>query len=311
MPAVTRCAIGIDVGGTSARVGVAAEDGAMLFETSVPTAITTARDELLDRLLGAVEEASRFAARAGLRPEGIGVGMPAFVDDSGCITGSCNLPALNGVAFPRLLESRFGWPVHMENDVSAAAYGEYCFGGYRGASRRLLFVAIGTGIGAGMIVDDRLLRVARGCLGDPGHVIVDASGELPCRCGGNGCLEAAASGWALVERARRLGVEATPREIFESGDAGDSVLSRLAGDAACAVGVGLATLCVLFNPDTIVLGGGVAVEGGEFLRGRAERTLRAHAVPLFSEQVRVVLAKLDRAAGLLGAAAFVLFQDSA
>jgi glucokinase len=236
--------------------------------------------------------------------------MPAFVDEAGRITGSCNLPALNGVAFPQLLESRFGLPVRMENDVSAAAYGEYYFGGHRGASRRMLFVAIGTGIGAGMVVDGSLLRVARGCLGDSGHVIVEASGNLPCRCGGNGCLEAAASGWALVERAQRLGMEATPQQIFDAGREGDSALARLAADAARAIGVGLATLAVLFSPDMIVLGGGVAVEGGEFLRARAEATMRAHAVPLFSENVRVVPAKMNRAAGLLGAA-FVLFPNSA
>ena len=304
-------AVGLDVGGTSARAGLAGEDGKVLFKISARTGINTTRQTLLERLLGGIRASVDFAARQGITPAGIGVAMPAFVDATGCIAGSCNLPSLNGVPFPRLLEDEFHLPVHMENDVSAAAYGEYCFGGHRGASRRLLFLAIGTGIGGGMVIEGKLLRLSQGCLGDPGHVIVDPSGRRPCRCGGNGCLEAVASGWALVERARALGVAATPKQVFEAARAGDERFAPLAEEAAAAVGVGLATLCVILNPDTIVLGGGVTTDAGEPFRERAERTMRCHAVPFFSKQARVVTSKIGPVAGLLGAAAVALFPDSA
>ena len=159
-----------------------------------------------------------------------------------------------------------------------------------------------------MMVDGKLLRISQGCLGDPGHVIVDGSRQSPCRCGGNGCLEAVASGWALMERARRLGVEATPKEIFDRARSGDSRLSQLVKQAAVAVGIGLATLCVLLNPDTVVLGGGVAHDAGESFRMQVEQTIRRHAVPFFSRDLRVVLSKAGPSAGVLGAAALVLFE---
>ncbi|MBI3698360.1 MAG: ROK family protein [Acidobacteria bacterium] len=305
---MSRYAIGMDVGGTSARFGLLSETGEVLFQTSCPTGLAATGAELLDQFRQGVREALASARDRRVTVSGVGIAMPAFVDDQGAVAGSCNLPGLNGVAVARVLESEFRLPVGMENDVSAGAYGEYYFGEHAGSSRRMLFLSIGTGIGGGMIVDGKLLRVAQGCLGDPGHVIVDPSGQAPCRCGGNGCLEAVASGWALVEQAQRMGINAIPREIFEGARAGHAALAELARRAAIYTGVGLATLCVLFNPDLVVLGGGVAAEAGESFRRQAERTLRAHAVPFFSRQVKVRLSQAGPAAGLLGAAALILFQ---
>jgi len=307
---MSRYAIGLDVGGTSARVGLVSEAGKLLYRSSARTGLQASGEVLLERFRTGVGGALTFARERGLAVAGIGVAMPAFVDEAGCVTGSCNLPGLNGAAVSRLLGEEFGLPVGMENDVSAGACGEYHFGGWEESSRRLLFLSVGTGIGGGMMVDGKLLRLAHGCLGDPGHVIVDPSGESPCRCGGNGCMEAVASGWALVERAGRLGVEATPKQIFERARRDDRTMAELAERAAAAVGVGLASLTVLLNPDTIVLGGGVAMEAGEGFLRRAEETLRAHAVPLFSSQVRVAPAKLGGNAGLLGAASVALFRDN-
>ncbi len=308
---MSRCAIGIDVGGTSARIALAGDQGKLLLRLSSRTGLTASGEKLVDSFERGVRSALEFAGQSGLPVAGIGLAMPGLIDEKGCVTGSCNLPGLNGVPVGRLLEKKFGLPVRMENDVSAAAFGEFHFGGHAGSSRRLLFLSIGTGIGGGMIVEGKLLRTARGCLGDPGHIIVDASGQSPCRCGGNGCLEAVASGWALVERAQRLGAsDPSPKKIFECARAGDSTMSQLVLKAAGCVGVGLASLCVLLNPDTVALGGGVAMEAGESFREEAARTLRAHGSPLFSKDVRVVAARVGASAGLLGAAALVLFDSS-
>jgi len=305
---VTRYAVGLDVGGTSARAGLVSDAGKLLFRTSARTGLKAPQHALLERFQLGVQAVLRFALDRRLPVSGIGVAMPAFLDDEGRVAGSCNLPGLNGAPVARLLEDRFRLPVRIENDVSACAYGEYHLGGHRGSSRRMLFLALGTGVGAGMIVDGRLLRLARGCLGDPGHVIVDPTGQSPCRCGGNGCLEAVASGWALVERARRLGFDLTPKQIFDGARNGNAALARLAGEAASAVGNGLASLTVLLGPDTIALGGGVAEDAGEPFRLRAEKVLRARAVPLFIENLRVVPARAGAHAGLLGAAALHLFD---
>ncbi len=307
MAIATRYAIGLDVGGTSARAGLIGDDGTVLFEDRSPTGITATGEELIERFRQGIRGALEVAADRRSPIAGIGLAMPAFVDEDGSVAGSCNLPGLNGVPVRDLLEREFAVPVRMENDVSAAACGEYYFGGHQQSSRRMLFLAIGTGIGAGMIVDGKLLRLAQGCLGDPGHIIVDPFGDSPCRCGGKGCLEAVASGWALVERARRRGIEATPGEIFRLASAGDPAHSEIAMEAATYVGIGLATLCVLLNPDTIVLGGGVAEEAGVSFLERAEEIMRLHAVPFLSRQARVVSAKTGSSAGMLGAAALTLF----
>jgi glucokinase len=304
---VTHYAIGLDVGGTSARAGLVSDAGKVLLRTSARTGLKADQATLLERFQLGVQAVRRFADDRSLPVAGIGIAMPAFLDDQGCVTGSCNLPGLNGAPVARLLEDRFHLPVRIENDVSACAYGEYYFGGHRGTSRRMLFLAVGTGIGAGMVVDGRLLRLSHDCLGDPGHVIVDPTGQSPCRCGGNGCMEAVAGGWALIERAQKLGIEATPREIFERAHAGNAALARLVAQAASAIGAGLASLAVLLTPDTIALGGGVAEDGGESFRLRIDETLRSHAAPLFTDGLRLVPARSGSAAGLLGAAACVLF----
>jgi glucokinase len=301
-------AIGIDVGGVSARVGLVSQAGRVLFQVSSRTGVHISGVQLMEKLAMATRAALEFAAERRLEVGGIGVGMPAFVDESGCVEGASNLPGINGTPVGPRLEQEFRLPVRTENDVSAGACGEYYFGGHRGRSRRMLLLAVGTGVGGGMIVDGQLLRVARGCLGDPGHIIVDVSGNSPCRCGGNGCLEAVASGWALMERAKRIGIEATPKQIFERAAAGETALAELARQAAVAVGVGLASLCVLLNPDTVALGGGVALEAGEPFRRQAEETMRAHGAPFLVRDTRVVSARAGRYAGLLGAAATVLFS---
>jgi glucokinase len=301
-------AIGLDVGGTSARAGLVSDAGKLLFRTSARTGLKASQAVLLERFRAGVAAAARFANERGLPVAGIGLGLPAFLDDEGRVSGSCNLPHLNGAPVGRLLEEQFHLPVRIENDVSACAYGEYYFGGHRGVSRRMLFLAVGTGIGGGMMVDGRLLRLSHDCLGDPGHIIVDPSGRSPCRCGGNGCLEAVASGWALLERAHKLGIEVlTPKDVFVGALCGHPELRRLAEEAASAIGAGLASLTVLLAPDTIALGGGVAEDAGEPFLMRVDQVLRARAAPLFTSGLRLVAARAGSHAGLLGAAARVLF----
>ena len=299
-------AIGIDVGGASARVGLVSDAGRILFRASFPTGIGIRGPRFLERIERCCRQALAVACRRRVPVRGIGIAMPAFVDERGRVAGASNLPGLNGVAVARRLERSFRQPTRIENDVSAAALGEYYFGRHR--SGRMLLVAIGTGIGAGFIVDGGIFRLSQGCLGDPGHIIVDGSGLVPCRCGGNGCLEAVASGWALVEAAGRQGLRATPRRVFALGRAGHPICRPLISRAATAVGLGLATLCALLNPDEIVLGGGVAIEGGPAFSRRVARVLRAHAVPFLVRGVPVVSARVGRDAGLAGAAALVLFR---
>ncbi len=156
---MSRYAIGLDVGGTSARAGLVSDTGKLLFRTSARTGMKADQATLLERFELGIQAVLRFASERGVGVEGIGAAVPAFQDEEGRVAGSCNLPNLNGAPVARALGERFRLPVRIENDVSACAYGEYYFGGHRGLSRRMLFLAVGTGIGGGMMVDGKLLRL--------------------------------------------------------------------------------------------------------------------------------------------------------
>jgi len=261
-----RGTIGIDIGGTSARVGLVA-DGAILERETLPTGFDTQGPELIARLRAAI-------ARLG-EPDAIGVGMPGLQDAQGRVTDASNLPGLNGFAIAQELAATWNCPHRIDNDLNVLALGEQRYGGHN--ARRLLVVALGTGIGAAAVVDGAVLRPTSGSLGDPGHILVDADGTL-CRCGARGCLETKVSGWSIAEH-------------------GDKEVPHW-------LGMGLATYCVLYEPDTIVLGGKISAAGGTPFLAAVEQRMKAVCQPRF-HGVSLKLSNLGDDAGILGAAALM------
>jgi len=262
--------IGIDIGGTNARVGLVA-DGKILARETLPTGFDTQGPELIARLRAAI-------ARLG-EPVAIGVGMPGLQDAQGRVTDASNLPGLNGFAIARELAAPWNCPYRIDNDLNVLALGEQRYGEH--AARRLLVVALGTGIGAAAVVDGEVLRPTSGSLGDPGHILVDADGAL-CRCGARGCLETKVSGWSIAEH----------------GD------TQFEADVPLWLGVGLATYCVLYEPDTIVLGGKISAAGGSSFLAAVEQRMKAVCQPRF-HRVSLRLSHLGDDAGILGAAALM------
>lgn len=273
-----RYAIGIDVGGTSAKLGLVALDGtsaSIQSRQTVPTGYDTTRETLLTGLSAAVAKLLDGAAA-----EGIGMGMPGLQDNAGRVQDCTNLPALNGVAVAAELGAALSLPARIDNDLNVVALGEARFGGYSESSGRLLAVYLGTGIGAAMVAGGEVLRPTHGSLGDPGHILVNPQGRR-CRCGATGCLETEVSGWSL--------------------ERGDATRDEMAG----WLGMGLATFCVLYEPDVIVLGGQNALRGGESFRQAAEVRMKALAQTRFGK-VPVRLSSLADTAGILGGAAMIL-----
>jgi glucokinase len=306
--------VGIDIGGTKilgVAFDVANERG------SAPIQVSTPLDpvQLVARVQDVVEQ---VAAQVG-PIAGVGLGMPGLVDRSGVLRYGPNLPGVVDLDLAAPVRQRFGVPVLADNDANCAALAEHRLGAARGVDHAIV-ITQGTGIGGGIIVDGRLLRGAHGFAGEPGHMVVDRSGPR-CACGGIGHWEAVASGTGLANLARELVGEGRgagllaraggdPRalrgEHVSAGvDAGDPDAVEILHRFARWVATGLAGLVSLFDPEVIVLGGGLSAISEDFL----DEVRAALPAVVFAwdhrPPVTVVPAALGPEAGAIGAAVAV------
>jgi glucokinase len=298
-------AIGIDIGGTYIKYGLADHSGNILFESIKPTYLPDS--SVYDNIGNIIGEVRAFAASGGLGVAGIGIGVPAIVDNglvTGCFT---NLPELDGMALGRRLEQT-GIPVCVGNDANLMGLAEWTFGAARGDSDAI-FLTIGTGIGGAIVVNGELYGGYRGKGAELGHVIVQADGGYPCGCGGRGCLEAHASVRALVEDYQR-----SPDSSLSEDIDGAMVVDRyLAGEPAAVLAMnrhfdwlaaGIAGLINIFSPQKVVIGGGISEAGEFYIREIRERAM-ARAMKETSQNTLIEAARLGNRAGFLGAAALV------
>lgn len=269
-----------------------------------------------------IEEIHAAIAALEIAPEeqdrmAIGIGAPGPLDSSrGVVLHAPNLPGWDAVPLGPVLEARWKCPVYLQNDANLAALGEWRFGAGRGV-HHLIMLTIGTGIGGGVIVDDQLLSGGRGLAGEIGHIPVMLGGPT-CSCGQRGHLEAVASGTAIAEQVRaRGGLQGkspfasdmpevlTTEAIAAAARSGDRIAVDVLHAAAVAIGIALAGLVHVFNPQRIILGGGVSQAGASFL-GEIERTVIESLMhSSFADGLDVVPTALGDEAGLLGAVALV------
>jgi len=292
--------IGVDLGGTKLAAALVSLDGRLTHRVTRPTCTDDAGAlvhqvcELVTELLG--------VASAPVRA--VGIGAAGLVDrDRSTVRFAPNLP-LNDVPLGELVAERTDLDVTVENDANAAAWAEYRFGAGRGAES-LAVVTVGTGIGAGIVLDGRLFRGSHGLAAEVGHVVLDPAGP-PCPCGGAGCLESFASGRALSAAARRLagegGAEIQGSALAAAALAGDQLAIEAFRQIGTSLGLGLAGLAAVLDVDAFVLGGGVAA-AGELLRAPAELALRDRLVGgAHRPRPDVRLAALGNEAGIVGAA---------
>jgi glucokinase len=250
------------------------------------------------------------------------VGSPGPLDSrAGIVVAPPNLPGWRDVPLERLLEDSLGIPVFLEKDTNAAAVGEHRFGAGQGADH-MIYVTVGTGIGGGLILDGELYGGTRGMAGEVGHVTIVPDGPV-CGCGNRGCLEAMASGTAITRDARRrvtAGVstlmldlaggdveEITAKVVARAADRGDEEAQRILAQAMAYLGIGMANLVNLFNPQLIVIGGGLT-NIGEALFEPVRRAIDERAFRSPAEVVRVVPAALGDKVGVLGAAVVALMR---
>lgn len=226
----------------------------------------------------------------------LGVGVPGLVTPDGTIVASPNLPGSDGLRVGAELASAGPWRVSVDNDATAAAHGEWQVGAAEGAHDAVL-VTFGTGIGGGLVIDGAIRRGAHGFAGEIGHITI-AEGGRECACGRRGCWEAYASGTAL----RSMSGGATSADLQVQAAAGDDNALALLGEYARHVGVGLASLCNVTDPEIVVVGGGVMHGAETLLPMIRERFTEA----MYSSSLRplpeVVLARLGETAGAIGSA---------
>jgi glucokinase len=312
----TGCVIGVDLGGTKLLAG-AVDPALNVHHRATRPARAADHQAVLDTVLSAVAEVRDALESASRSVAAVGLGIPALIDRGrGVAVMSTHLP-LAGVPFGDLVAERIGLPVFVDNDANVAMLAEWRFGAARGAADAAL-LTIGTGIGGGLVVGGALQRGSQGAGAELGHMVVDADG-LPCNgnCPNRGCLESVCSGTALGREARRLAGERPQSALGRALAAGREISGPLVtdlahdGDAAAIealaaigrwLGVGIANLVNMLNPDVVVIGGGV-IAAGELLLAPARAVVAERALSPSKEHVRIVPARFGAESGMLGAAA--------
>lgn len=313
-------AIGADLGGTNIRLALVDPEGGVSEPYRYPTPPGGEAAAIVETLAQGIRVLQHQARAHGIRLAGCGLGVAGLVDgQAGLVYTAPNVAGFQNLPLKKLLEEKVDVPVTLENDANAAAFAEYWLGAGRGVSS-LICLTLGTGIGSGIILEGKLLRGASGAAGEAGHMAVEAEGER-CGCGARGCFEAYVSATAILRDARAAlarGEGTSLRELFgtrpealstkdvcDAARAGDPVARGILERAGRYLGVGLASLVNLLNPDLITLAGGLAAAGDLLLQpALAELERRAFAVLLC--RTRVELSALADTAGMLGAAGLVL-----
>ncbi len=305
--------IGIDVGGTKIAAAVVDAEGGVVARRQVPTE----SDEPVSIVAAIVKVALEMKAAAPAAGA-VGVGAAGLVDvKRGVILGAPNI-AYRNVPVRDTVSERLGIPAVVDNDANVAALAESLYGAGRGAGDQIM-VTVGTGIGGGIIIGGRIYRGHYGLGAELGHIVIDPDGPV-CGCGNRGCWEAVASGTALGRLARRRVEGGAGADLLASagGDL-DAITGELVGEAAVAgsafaqdcvaaigmmLGIGLASIVNIFDPEVIVVGGGAAAGTGELMLGPARDAMTAHVLgPSWRTPARVVPAALGNDAGVVGAAA--------
>ena len=304
---------GIDLGGTNTKIGLVDEDGNIIFTTIVKTDSMEGFEKTIQRLSKILLQQVKSFDLNFDAVQSVGVGVPGPVLNSRVVKFWANFPWKNGVDLALEFEKNLGKPVKADNDVNVITLGEMWKGSAQGY-KNVLGLAIGTGIGGGIIIDGKLVSGENGAGGEVGHIKVERDGKL-CGCGQKGCWEAYASATGLIREAQsRLAVNKTnglyeqvigrdleAKDIFDVAKEGDAFALDLVDYEADYIALGIGNLLNGLDPEIVVVGGGVSL-AGDILFDKVKERLKKYAFPSTTENLKIVAASLGNDAGILGAA---------
>lgn len=331
--------IGIDLGGTQIRTALL-QGSRLLSRVSLLTGLNPAPDRIIPRMY---ETIAQVLSQAGISLEqiaGIGIGAPGPLNGrTGVVFAPPNLPGWKDVPLRDIFQKHFAKPVYLENDANAAALAEHMFGAGRN-SQEMVYMTISTGIGGGVITNGQIVEGIAGTAGEVGHMTIDWQGER-CNCGNIGCLESISSGTAIARRAQQLiaqdqgsdllnfarehqqrqtidlemdnpvqaeqAIAITAHTVALAAEAGSVTAQQIIERASYGLGIGLVNIIHIFNPEVIILGGGLTKMGTRLL-DPALRVVQERGMVVPRETVRIVLAELGPDVGLVGAGALIYYH---
>lgn len=315
--------LAIDLGGTKIITAII-KDGKFLAKERSLTLADEGPQSVINRLLSSVDYIISLKNMDLSQLDSISLAAAGAIDfKQGLVTSSPNLPGWHDIPLRDIVMEKYRVKTFLLNDASAAALGEHRFGVGRGVNN-LILLTVGTGIGGGIIINGQLYDGPSGSAGEIGHMTIDVNGPS-CTCGNIGCLEMLASGTAIAREARRRIAQGekssllkivsgkikniTAEKIGIAARGGDSLALDVIAEAGTYLGVGLVNLVNIFNPEMIIVGGGVA-KLGDLLLEPARRVVRERAFQISAQAVRIVPAQLGDKAGICGAAVFALEQTN-
>ena len=311
-----RPVLALDLGGTKIVTALVTRDGDIISRETRPTLAEEGRESVIDRIFSSLDHLLGVKGIMARQLHSISIASAGVIDiENGIVTSSPRLPGWQDVPLRGIIEEKYHVTTYLINDANAAALGEHRYGAGRGAGN-LIYITVSTGIGAGIIINGQLYSGASGGAGEIGHTTISINGPR-CNCGNTGCLEVLASGTAIAEEAiRRIhqGERTSLKDIADNKMAnitaemvsaaameGDSLAGDIIRQAIVYLGIGIVNLVNLFNPEVIIIGGGLS-KIGDPLFDLVRRAVRERAFKLSGRAVQIVSAELGDYSAVLGAA---------
>ena len=307
--------IGMDLGGTNIKTSLFTKDFSVVAEQRTPTMVSLGSEGVLQRMADNIRELLLKAGAAAEEVEVMGMGVPGLLDiEKGISLFSPNFPQWENVPIAGWFKERMGIPVFIDNDVRVNLYGECYFGAGKG-KKNVVLLTLGTGLGAGVMIDGHILYGATGSMGEIGHMNMYREGR-PCRCKSSGCLGRYVSALGLLRTVKEK-IEAkektvltdwvkdpeeiTAEMVSRAFDEGDQLAREAMEETGEILGFGLVNVINLYNPECVIIGGGMSA-AGERLLSKAREVVDTHALEISRKACTIVTASLGDASGMLGAA---------
>lgn len=305
--------IGIDLGGTNIAAGVVDEGGKIIAKASVPTLAKRPTEEIVSDMAKLCETVTEKAGCKLSDITSVGIGVPGTVDDkNGMVVYACNVPMAN-TPLAGMLRKYADKPIHLENDANAAALGEYIVNG--NGAKSFVFITLGTGVGGGIILDGKIYCGFNGAGGELGHMTL-VSGGIECACGKKGCWEQYASVSALVRQTKAV-MDKNPdsimheivknygkvsgRTAFEAAKKGDKAAETVVRNYLRYVADGITSIVNIFQPEKVLIGGGISHEGDYLLKPVCE-FVNKYDYNRYMPKTKIEISTLFNDAGIIGAA---------